>query len=284
MSKWLSTHVTIFAVSALTLIIFFFIPILSQAAQATLSWDANDPAPQGYRVYQRTEGQAYNYSTPRWTGSGVTCSVGNLKDNTRYYFVVRAYVAVNESANSHEVTFINSTSSPAPPPDSDGDGIIDAEDAFPLDKNEWIDSDGDGVGDNADTDNLVGNGIPTVIDDGQTGTSFSGKWSNSGGANPYGSGSLYSKEVGANYTYQSAISGSYEVELWWTQYSTRCKDVPVKIYDGATLLETVSVNQRQDGGQWNFLGVYEFSGQARVVVVSEDSTCTTSADATRYSQ
>ena len=37
-----------------------------------------------------------------------------------------------------------------PPIDSDGDGVIDSEDAFPQDPNETKDTDGDGVGDNAD--------------------------------------------------------------------------------------------------------------------------------------
>merc|ERR1719174_888154 len=36
--------------------------------------------------------------------------------------------------------------------DKDGDGVIDSEDAFPDDPNEWKDTDGDGVGDNADKD------------------------------------------------------------------------------------------------------------------------------------
>ena len=36
------------------------------------------------------------------------------------------------------------------PVDSDGDGVLDAEDAFPNDSQESVDSDGDGVGDNAD--------------------------------------------------------------------------------------------------------------------------------------
>jgi hypothetical protein len=34
--------------------------------------------------------------------------------------------------------------------DDDGDGYADDEDSFPLDPSEWVDSDGDGVGDNAD--------------------------------------------------------------------------------------------------------------------------------------
>ena len=36
-------------------------------------------------------------------------------------------------------------------PDDDGDGYEDADDAFPLDPNEWLDTDGDGLGDNADS-------------------------------------------------------------------------------------------------------------------------------------
>jgi surface protein len=37
-------------------------------------------------------------------------------------------------------------------PDTDGDGVIDGEDAFPLDPNEYLDTDGDGIGNNADPD------------------------------------------------------------------------------------------------------------------------------------
>ena len=36
--------------------------------------------------------------------------------------------------------------------DVDGDGVINGEDAFPLDSSEWNDNDGDGIGDNADPD------------------------------------------------------------------------------------------------------------------------------------
>ncbi|RMG56881.1 MAG: hypothetical protein D6717_05720 [Gammaproteobacteria bacterium] len=37
-------------------------------------------------------------------------------------------------------------------PDTDGDGVVDPQDAFPTDPNETTDADGDGIGDNADTD------------------------------------------------------------------------------------------------------------------------------------
>ena len=36
--------------------------------------------------------------------------------------------------------------------DDDNDGVVDGDDAFPLDGSESVDTDGDGTGDNADTD------------------------------------------------------------------------------------------------------------------------------------
>jgi gliding motility-associated-like protein len=47
--------------------------------------------------------------------------------------------------------------------DDDGDGIVDINDAFPLDPTEWRDTDGDGIGDNADTDD-DNDGILDVCD------------------------------------------------------------------------------------------------------------------------
>jgi hypothetical protein len=38
------------------------------------------------------------------------------------------------------------------PTDSDGDGALDSDDAFPDDSSEWLDCDDDGIGDNADDD------------------------------------------------------------------------------------------------------------------------------------
>ncbi|MCH2170734.1 hypothetical protein MK489_08105 [Myxococcota bacterium] len=45
--------------------------------------------------------------------------------------------------------------------DSDADGSLDSEDAFPMAAGEWSDSDGDGIGDNADLDD-DGDGLPDV--------------------------------------------------------------------------------------------------------------------------
>jgi len=121
-----------------------------------------------------------------------------------------------------------------------------------------------------------------ILDTGDPGTSSTGFWGESGGADPYGSLSLWSREIGAEYTFQASLGGSYEVSLWWTEFYSRCAEVPVEIYDGDTLLDRVQVNQQTTGGQWNPLGIYDFTQTARVVIQSEDSECSTNADAARY--
>jgi hypothetical protein len=120
-----------------------------------------------------------------------------------------------------------------------------------------------------------------IIDDNDAGTTKSGTWKVSGGKNPYGNQSLYSREVGASYRYSAAISGSTEVELWWTPHKSRCSSVPVEVYDGQNLLDTVHIDQRKNGSQWYSIGTYDFSGQARLVVISDNRGCSTCADAVR---
>jgi hypothetical protein len=110
MSPWFYNHVRTLVVAALTVSALFFTPTLSIAAQATLAWDPNDPVPEGYRIYQRTEGQAYDYSQPSWGGADNTGTVEGLADDTTYYFVVRAFDGAEESADSNDVSF----SSPSP--------------------------------------------------------------------------------------------------------------------------------------------------------------------------
>ena len=48
-------------------------------------------------------------------------------------------------------------------PDLDNDGVLNADDAFPLDPTESVDTDGDGIGDNADTDD-DGDGVADEVD------------------------------------------------------------------------------------------------------------------------
>ena len=82
--------------------------IAHAAQQITLAWDGNTPSPEGYRVYQRVAGQSYTYASPVWPKTGddpsaTSCTLGDLADDTSYYFVVRAYVGADESGDSNEV-------------------------------------------------------------------------------------------------------------------------------------------------------------------------------------
>ncbi len=133
-------------------------------------------------------------------------------------------------------------------------------------------------------DITIGDFVPpekVIIDNGDAGTSSTGRWYLSRSGNPYGDNSLYSRTAGAEYTFEAAIDGPYEVSLWWTERLSRCANVAVEIYDGHTLLDTIEVNQKANGGQWNVLGTYGFSGTGRVVIISE-SRCSTCADAVRF--
>lgn len=84
---------------------FLFVASGAQAAQVTLQWDANDPAPDGYRVFQRVAGQTYNYKAPVCDTKATQCTITGLATATLYYFVARAYVAADESGDSNEVGY-----------------------------------------------------------------------------------------------------------------------------------------------------------------------------------
>lgn len=146
-------------------ILILCMPAIVLAAQVTLQWDANSPAPEGYRLYQRLTGQDYNYAAPVWNGAGTTCTINGLAEGATYYFVVRAFDGSDQSGDSNEVQYHLSGAAPTPTPspslDSDGDGWNDALDAFPFNPNEWFDSDGDGTGNNADVDD-DGDGMPDI--------------------------------------------------------------------------------------------------------------------------
>ncbi|GJQ59468.1 MAG: tandem-95 repeat protein [Candidatus Scalindua sp. AMX11] len=124
---------------------------------------------------------------------------------------------------------------------------------------------------------LPANGI---MDNGSEWTSSTGIWNSSGGADPYGGGSLYSDTSGSYEYCATGVSGSKEVSLWWTELGSRCTSVQVDIYDGNTNIATKFVNHKANGGKWNSLGTYSFGGKARVVINSQGG-CSTSADACR---
>ena len=126
--------------------------------------------------------------------------------------------------------------------------------------------------------------LDITIDNDGDGTSFTGTWLSSTGPNPFGDGSLYSRDPNATYTYNFKGPGYLEVYLWWTSFSSRCSNVPVSIYDGDLLLEVKEVDQRYNGGQWNLIGGYQFAVGPKIVVHSESTDCSTSVDAAHFLQ
>jgi len=123
-----------------------------------------------------------------------------------------------------------------------------------------------------------------IIDNGDSGTSSAGTWYESSGEPPIGDDNLYSKSPGSTYTYQASINGYYEVYLHWTYWSNRCTSAPIRIYNGTQLVVYETVNQRENGSQWNRIGLggYNFTDTARVVIEAASTSCTTCADAVKF--
>ena len=52
----------------------------------------------------------YDYTAPAWPTDGndnaqTSCTISNLEDGVKYYFVVRAYAGSNQSGDSNEILF-----------------------------------------------------------------------------------------------------------------------------------------------------------------------------------
>jgi hypothetical protein len=147
--------------------------------------------------------------------------------------------------------------------------------------------DDDGAWSATVTQALVVNSAPGstfIIDNGDPGTSYSGTWGVSGATNPYGSDSLWSRD-GTVYawTFTPAVSGNYELSMWWTVYSSRSTSVPVDIEDaGGT--RRVYINQQLNGGRWNVLGTFTFAeGMSyKVTITSQPGPSSTCADAVKF--
>jgi hypothetical protein len=88
------------------------------AGQVTLKWDANNPTPKGYTLFERNAtSPTYNYDAPIWPTDGQdhteTTATVTVSDNEKHAFVVRAYAEVTKldgtkqtvwSGDSNEVT------------------------------------------------------------------------------------------------------------------------------------------------------------------------------------
>jgi hypothetical protein len=109
-----------------------------------------------------------------------------------------------------------------------------------------------------------------------------GTWNPSATPGFYATNSVFSSTVGNTFTFPAALvpGTTYEVYAWWTAAPNRYTAVPYQIRDGATLLATVPVNQRLNGGQWNLLGTYVFNNAGGSITVVQAGGITI-ADAVR---
>lgn len=127
------------------LALIFMSPGLMWAAEVTLAWNAPSPAPDGYRLFLRMDGNTYDYAQPVWTGTQATYTITDIPDGATCFFVIRAYEGAVESGDSNEVSF----TSAATGPDSDGDGMPDAWEEThgldPLSDDAGLDPDSDGL-------------------------------------------------------------------------------------------------------------------------------------------
>ena len=102
MFKWLKYPLRFLYWTTITFALFSFTQVY--AAQLVFEWDDTNEVEDGYRLYMRVEGKAYDYTSPVWEGEGTTCTLKGLEPNT-YYFVARAYAASDESIDSNEVEY-----------------------------------------------------------------------------------------------------------------------------------------------------------------------------------
>jgi hypothetical protein len=120
--------------------------------------------------------------------------------------------------------------------------------------------------------------VEIIVDNTDTaGVQVTGDWG-IGGLNPWiGENYFHNRNTGQGsksvlFTPDLPKESTYHVYLYWSSNNTRASNVPIDIVhkDGTT---TVTANQRQGGGEYNFLGTYDFeAGTAGSVLIRTDGT------------
>lgn len=86
-------------------------------AAGTLAWDAGSGVVQGYRIYYgTTSGGPYPSSATAGTATSYALKNLPLQEKSTYYLVVRAYNQAGESANSNQISYTATDTTPPAPP------------------------------------------------------------------------------------------------------------------------------------------------------------------------
>lgn len=135
--------------------------------------------------------------------------------------------------------------------------------------------------------------IEVILDNtDQEGVEIIGNW-RVGGVEPWiGEDYLHNDRSGqgtksVRFTPNFAEASTYHVYLYWSANSGRASNVPIDIVhkNGAdTVTDTVTVNQRQGHGEWNFVGTYDFAegDEGSVLVRTDGTTGYVAVDAVRF--
>jgi hyaluronate lyase len=120
---------------------------------------------------------------------------------------------------------------------------------------------------------------PIIVDNGDSsGVAKVGTWTSSTAQSDYyGTNYIHDGNSGkgtksVTFTPNVTTAGDYKVYVYWSAYPNRATNVPVDIQSSSGTA-TVTVNEQQNGGQWNLLGTYPFAaGTAGTVTIRNDST------------
>ncbi|MCE9553836.1 MAG: hypothetical protein K8T91_10750 [Planctomycetes bacterium] len=129
-----------------------------------------------------------------------------------------------------------------------------------------------------------------VLDDADTDYAEIGSWSNVGSG--YASESRYTASTSntASWTFESMTPGRYEFFTTYTADGDRTDAAEYAIYDDATLLDTVEIDQQAspddetyDGVEWESLGIFTITEETVSIELSNDVSSTKLiADAVRW--
>ncbi len=116
----------LFSFAALASVL-ILVPVMAHAlTPVTVTWDENDPVPEGYILYWGTA--SGNYSDSYDVGAATQYTIPGLQDGLTYYFAVKAYDDGNQSDYSQEISHTVATpnSNPTTPsvPSGPASGFI----------------------------------------------------------------------------------------------------------------------------------------------------------------
>ncbi len=132
--------------------------------------------------------------------------------------------------------------------------------------------------------NSTSTGIDIIVDNQDAGFSMvSGTWGESGAFPEWDGSSLFSGSAGARARWSFLIpdAGDYQVLAWWSSQPNWTRDSAANYIVNHNAGNTpYTVNQMNDFGQWNILGVHQFNAGNYSIEVQRGNS-NTSADAVR---